>query len=108
LRDDSDTLASSDPSTIGTQIVTYAYAGQFYPSAIRSTGIGWASGVGRSGAILAPIVIGTLVGMQLPLQQNFLAISIPAVVATIAVSLIRHERSATNSSQLTGAVRKAA
>jgi AAHS family benzoate transporter-like MFS transporter len=81
-------------STIGTQIVTYAYAGQFYPSAIRSTGIGWASGVGRSGAILAPIVIGTLVGMALPLQQNFIAIAIPAVVAMIAVSLIRHGRSA--------------
>jgi AAHS family benzoate transporter-like MFS transporter len=81
-------------STIGTQIVTYAYAGQFYPMAIRSTGIGWASGVGRSGAILAPIVIGTLVGMALPLEQNFLAIAIPAVIAVIAVSLIRHERSA--------------
>jgi AAHS family benzoate transporter-like MFS transporter len=86
-------------STIGTQIVTYAYAGQFYPSAIRSTGIGWASGVGRSGAILAPIVIGTLVGMALPLQQNFIAIAIPAVVATIAVSLIRHGRSATGAIQ---------
>ena len=79
-------------STIGTQIVTYAYAGQFYPMAVRSTGIGWASGVGRSGAILAPIVIGTLVGMALPLQQNFLAIAIPAVIATIAVSLINHNR----------------
>jgi AAHS family benzoate transporter-like MFS transporter len=82
-------------STIGTQIVTYAYAGQFYPTNIRSTGIGWASGVGRSGAILAPIVIGTLVGMALPLEQNFVAIAIPAVIATIAVSLIRHGRSAT-------------
>jgi AAHS family benzoate transporter-like MFS transporter len=79
-------------STIGTQIVTYAYAGQFYPMAVRSTGIGWASGVGRSGAILAPIVIGTLVGMALPLQQNFLAIAIPAVIATLAVSLINHSR----------------
>lgn len=87
-------------STIGTQIVTYAYAGQFYPSAIRSTGIGWASGVGRSGAILAPIVIGTLVGMSLPLQQNFIAIAIPAVIATIAVLMIRHERSATAASDL--------
>jgi AAHS family benzoate transporter-like MFS transporter len=28
-------------STIGTQILTYAYVGQFYPMAIRSTGIGW-------------------------------------------------------------------
>ena len=81
-------------STIGTQIVTYAYAGQFYPMAIRSTGIGWASGVGRSGAILAPIVIGTLVGMALPLEQNFMAIAIPAVIAVLAVSQIRHGKSA--------------
>ena len=62
--------------------------------AIRSTGIGWASGVGRSGAILAPIVIGTLVGMALPLQQNFIAIAIPAVIATVAVLMINHSRSA--------------
>jgi len=81
-------------STIGTQIVTYAYVGQFYPMAVRSTGIGWASGVGRSGAILAPIVIGTLVGMALPLQQNFIAIAIPAVIAAIAVAMINHSRSA--------------
>lgn len=81
-------------STIGTQIVTYAYAGQFYPMAIRSTGIGWASGVGRSGAILAPIVIGTLVGMSLPLEQNFMAIAIPAVIAVVAASMINHRRSA--------------
>ncbi|WP_354684509.1 MFS transporter [Cupriavidus necator] len=81
-------------STIGTQIVTYAYAGQFYPMAVRGTGIGWASGVGRSGAILAPIVIGVLVGMSLPLQQNFMAIAIPAVIAVLAVSLIDNRRSA--------------
>ncbi|CAN5498952.1 aromatic acid/H+ symport family MFS transporter [soil metagenome] len=80
-------------STIGTQIVTYAYVGQFYPTAVRATGIGWASGVGRSGAILAPIVIGTLVGLALPLQQNFMAIAIPAVIAALAVTLIDHKRS---------------
>ncbi|KAA6129659.1 MFS transporter [Cupriavidus cauae] len=86
-------------STIGTQIVTYAYAGQFYPMAARGTGIGWASGVGRSGAILAPIVIGMLVGMALPLQQNFVAIAIPAVIAALAVSMIDHRRSASASHQ---------
>jgi AAHS family benzoate transporter-like MFS transporter len=81
-------------STIGTQIVTYAYVGQFYPMAIRSTGIGLASGVGRSGAILAPIVIGMLVAMTLPLQLNFIAIAIPAVIAAVAVAMIDHSRSA--------------
>ena len=94
-------------STIGTQIVTYAYAGQFYPTAIRSTGIGWASGVGRSGAILAPIVIGTLVGMALPLQQNFQAMAIPAVIAAVSVALIRHGRSASAAPRHTGAVAEA-
>lgn len=81
-------------STIGTQIVANAYTGQFYPMAVRSTGLGWALGVGRSGAILAPILIGVLVGMNLPLQQNFIAIAIPAVVGMIAVLLIHHDRSA--------------
>lgn len=95
-------------STIGTQIVTYAYAGQFYPTGVRSTGIGWASGVGRSGAILAPIVIGTLVGMALPLQQNFVAIAIPAVIAVVAVSLIRHGRSASAASTTAAAQAPAA
>jgi len=81
-------------STIGTQIVGLAYAGQFYPMAVRGTGIGWALGVGRIGAILAPIVIGVLVGMALPLQQNFMAIALPGLIAAIAISLIDHRRSA--------------
>lgn len=94
-------------STIGTQIVTYAYAGQFYPMAVRGTGIGWASGVGRSGAILAPIVIGVLVGMSLPLQQNFMAMAIPAVIAVGAVSMINHRRSASAQAEVGVPVRAA-
>ena len=83
-------------TTIGTQIVNCAYAGQFYPMAIRSTGIGWTLGVGRAGAILAPIVIGALVGIELPLEQNFMAIGLPALAAAVAVGLIDHRRSASH------------
>jgi AAHS family benzoate transporter-like MFS transporter len=81
-------------STLGTQILLYAYAGQFYPTSIRSTRIGFASGVGRIGAILAPILIGVLVSMKLPLVQNFLAIATAAVLGAIAVAFINHGRSA--------------
>lgn len=88
-------VATAGATTIGTQLLAYAYVGQFYPMAVRSTGIGWASGVGRNGAILAPIVIGTLVAMNLSLQHNFIAIAIPAIVALVALSLIDHRRSAT-------------
>ncbi len=89
-------------STIGTQIVANAYTGQFYPMAIRATGLGWALGIGRSGAILAPIVIGVLVGMNLPLQMNFTAIAIPAVIGMMAVLSINHDRSASTHHQDVG------
>ncbi|MDM0021493.1 MFS transporter [Variovorax saccharolyticus] len=87
-------VALTGACTIGTQIVSSAYIGQFYPMSVKSTGIGWALGVGRSGAILAPIIIGSLVAMQLPLEKNFLAIAVPAVIAAVAMMLVNHSRSA--------------
>ncbi|WP_075257943.1 MFS transporter [Herbaspirillum camelliae] len=77
-------------STLGTQLLAYAYAGEFYPVAIRSTGVGFASGVGRLGAIIAPVLIGALVALQLPLEQNFLGIALAGLVGAVAVMLINH------------------
>jgi AAHS family benzoate transporter-like MFS transporter len=81
-------VAVAGATTIGSQILLYAFVAQFYPLAIRSTGIGWASGVGRSGAIVGPILGGTLLGMAMPLQYNFLFFAIPGAIAAIAVSLV--------------------
>lgn len=81
-------------STLGTGILVYAYAAQFYPAAIRSTGVGFASGVGRAGGIAAPIGIGMLMSLQLPLEQNFIAIALAGVVGVVAVALIEHRRAA--------------
>jgi MFS transporter, AAHS family, benzoate transport protein len=81
-------------STLGTQLLAYAYAGEFYPTAIRSTGVGFASGIGRAGAILAPILIGWIVSLKLPLEQNFIAIGIAGLLGTIAVALINHRLAA--------------
>lgn len=75
-------------STLGASILMYAYAAQYYPAHLRSFGVGTASGMGRIGAISAPIIIGILVNMKLPLQQNFFAIAIAALVMTVAVALI--------------------
>ena len=87
-------IGMAGATTIGTQILAYAYVGQFYPMTVRSTGIGWASGIGRSGAILAPIVIGALVARSLPLQQNFVVIAFPALIALVAIAMVNHRRSA--------------
>jgi AAHS family benzoate transporter-like MFS transporter len=77
-------------TTLGTQLVAYAYAAEFYPAAIRSTGVGFASGVGRAGGILAPIMIGALVALELPLEQNFIAIGLAGLLGMFAVVLINH------------------
>jgi AAHS family benzoate transporter-like MFS transporter len=77
-------------TTLGTQLVAYAYAAAFYPAAIRSTGVGFASGIGRAGGILAPIMIGALVALNLPLEQNFMAIGFAGLLGMISVVLINH------------------
>ncbi|UNK42401.1 aromatic acid/H+ symport family MFS transporter [Luteimonas sp. S4-F44] len=71
-------------TVIGTQILLYASVAQLYDLSVRSTGLGWASGVGRIGAIVGPTLGGVLLARELPLQQNFLIFAIPALVATIA------------------------
>ncbi|GEO87124.1 MULTISPECIES: MFS transporter [Alphaproteobacteria] len=72
-------------TTIGTQILLYASVAQLYNLSVRSTGLGWASGVGRIGAIVGPTFGGVLLAQELPLQQNFLIFSIPAVISALAM-----------------------
>jgi len=74
-------------TTIGTQILLYAGAAQLYGLSIRSTGLGWASGIGRNGAIVGPLLGGALMGINLPLQLNFMAFAIPGVIAALAMTL---------------------
>jgi len=81
-------VAVAGASAIGSQILLYSYVAQYYPLSVRSTGIGWASAVGRSGAIVGPILIGMLLGMELPHQINFMAVGFPVVIVAIAVALI--------------------
>ena len=73
---------------IGILAIIHAFTVEFYPAAVRSTGVGWATGVGRIGAIAGPIIGGILVAAQLPLQASFLVFIIPAVVGCIAVIIV--------------------
>lgn len=87
-------IAAVGACTTGAQIVAYAYSGQFYPGPVRSTGVGMASGIGRLGAIAAPMLIGVIVSLKLPLQQNFLVIGAAGLVGALALACINHGRSA--------------
>lgn len=78
-------------ASIGSQMLLYSYVAQYYPLAVRSTGIGWSSAIGRMGAIVGPILIGGLLGMNLPAHFNFIAVGLPVLITAIAVALIMSE-----------------
>jgi len=81
-------IAVAGAATIGSQILLYTFVAQFYPAAVRSTGMGWASGIGRIGAIVGPVLTGALLTLELPHQMNFLVIAIPGAIAAIAIFFV--------------------
>ena len=42
-------VAIAGATTIGSQNLANSYISQYYPSTVRSTGLGWALGIGRIG-----------------------------------------------------------
>ena len=74
----------------GAQAGLNALSAMFYPTSIRSTGVGWALGIGRIGSIVGPIFGGIMVSHEWSLRQIFFAGAIPALfaVVTIAISYV--------------------
>jgi AAHS family 4-hydroxybenzoate transporter-like MFS transporter len=58
----------------------YAIAAKVYPTEIRSTGIGWAIGLGRSGAVLGPAAAGFLIAAGFSMSANFYVFAVPMAI----------------------------
>ena len=58
--------------------------GLFYPTSIRSNGVGWASGLGRIASIIGPIFVGYLLTWKLPLQEVLYIVAAPYLVLVLA------------------------
>lgn len=59
-----------------------------FPTAARSTGISWMHGFGRLGAIASGAIGATMMSWGWGLEQIFLALAVPMVVAACAVGLL--------------------
>lgn len=70
---------------VGGQIALNAVAASSYPTAIRSTGVGWALGVGRVGSILGPVAGGALLGLGWSSRDLILVAVIPSLLAALVV-----------------------
>ena len=80
--------------SFGGQIGLNTLTAYIYPTRARSTGVGWALGIGRIGSILGPLAGGVLLQMQLGLPSYFLAFSTLLVAAAVATFVIRRHQPA--------------
>jgi AAHS family 4-hydroxybenzoate transporter-like MFS transporter len=60
-----------------------ALAALAYPAAIRSTGVGWAMGMGRLGQVLSPLLVGRMLGWEWNVSAILTTISIIPVLGGI-------------------------
>ena len=80
------TITCAGVGIIGGQNASHALSSEFYPTRIRSTGVGWALGIGRIGSIVGPLVGGLLLAQNTPMRDVFWAAVIPAAFATLAAA----------------------
>lgn len=74
---------------VGGQICMNAFAAAIYPTAIRSTGIGWALGVGRLGSIVGPVMGGMLIAGGFTIDAVFVCASLITLAACAALIGLR-------------------
>lgn len=77
----------------GVMIGLWAVVPQLYPPAIRTTGTGWAIGIGRFGAIAGPYAAGMLMAAGWDREAYYSALSLPLLVAAAAVLNVGRKQS---------------
>jgi AAHS family 4-hydroxybenzoate transporter-like MFS transporter len=73
---------------IGSQTGANAACGKLYPARMRTSGLGWALGIGRLGGIAAPELGRYLLSLGLPPRQIFLSACLFAAIAAMATGLL--------------------
>lgn len=84
-------IALGGACTGGTQNLVNPYISEFYPQEIRTTGLSVTVGIGRIGAILAPLIIGLLLTTNLEPQQAFMAFAVPSIIGGIALLAVQEK-----------------
>jgi AAHS family 4-hydroxybenzoate transporter-like MFS transporter len=70
---------------LGAQSGLNALSPTYYPVSVRSTGTGWASGIGRFGSVAGPMLGSVLISLHWTTAQLFQAAAVPAAIAVVAM-----------------------
>ncbi|MBN3811600.1 aromatic acid/H+ symport family MFS transporter [Paraburkholderia sp. Ac-20347] len=85
-------VAIAGVGSIGNTMLLGGYVTQYYPPHNRATGIGWALGIGRFGAIAGPMIGGVLAQWNVVLAWNFFVFAAAGLLAAIAVLMVPNRR----------------
>lgn len=69
----------------GSQPGVNSLSASYYPTELRSTGIGASLGVGRVGAIAGPVLVGFALSYHWTTHAIFIAAAVPALISALAV-----------------------
>jgi AAHS family 4-hydroxybenzoate transporter-like MFS transporter len=72
----------------GGQKSAVALAAVYYPTQIRSTGVGWALGIGRIGGIAGPMIVQLLLYWKFSPAQILYAAAFPMLLTALSVALM--------------------
>lgn len=81
-------VALGGVGAMGTQTFVLAYISKHYPVRMGATAMGWSLGFGRLGSMLAPPLLGLIIGAGLAFQWNFYALAVPGVLGAALIGLV--------------------
>jgi MFS transporter, AAHS family, 4-hydroxybenzoate transporter len=70
-------------AVVGGQPAINAMAASYYPTTLRSTGVGWCLGIGRIGSVIGPVVGGELIRLNWDQASLFHVVALPSVVIVL-------------------------
>jgi AAHS family 4-hydroxybenzoate transporter-like MFS transporter len=81
-------LMATGFGVVGGQAGINTLASMVYPVAMRTTGLGWALGVGRVGSIVGPTIGGLMLATGLDARHVYLVCIVPALAGAVSVALL--------------------
>ena len=70
---------------LGAWGVIYTYTPELYPTSMRALGSGWAAGFGRIGGMIAPALVGIMIGNQLGIDKVFMMFAGVFIIVSVVV-----------------------
>ncbi len=81
-------VALGGVGAMGTQTFVLAYVSKHYPLWMNATAMGWSLGFGRIGSMLAPPLLGLIIGSGLAFEWNFYALAVPGILGAALIGLV--------------------